>query len=176
MNLCNLSHVIFIAPGYFPPRLLLMKKTMSMMRTRRAIAHIKPMNQPCVTMSTWSRAYSVQAHRRSCRHVRNHCKFTEQWSYEQCSWKITLSCKMGRFLCERLPDSSLRLCCQWELIPSVSVQTAQREVRDVRRNVFHLDSVPQSDVHYRENIISLIGWNKWCVILSFYSDKHQNVN
>lgn len=78
MNLCNMSYVISIAPGYFPPRLLLMKKTMSMIRTRRATAHIKPMNQPCVTMSTCSRVYSVQTHMQSCRHVRNHCKFTEQ--------------------------------------------------------------------------------------------------
>lgn len=151
-----MSHVISIVPGYFPPRLLLMKKTMSMMRTRRAIAHIKPMNQPCVTMSTCSRVYSVHAHTQSCRHVRNLCMFTEQWSY-LCRWKITLSSKFGWFLCERLPGSNFSLCCKWELVSSVSVQTVQREVGDVRRNVFHLDSVPQSDVHYRKNITVLWG-------------------
>lgn len=41
-------------PGYLPPRLLLMKQTTSRMRTMRATAHIIPMNQPWVEMSTWS--------------------------------------------------------------------------------------------------------------------------
>lgn len=45
--------VAFI-PGYFPPLLLLIKQTMSRMRMRSAMAHMSPMNQPCVAMSTWS--------------------------------------------------------------------------------------------------------------------------
>lgn len=51
--------MVFNIPGYFPPRVFLMKKTVSMMRTKSAMAHIKPMNHPCVTMSTCSRVYSA---------------------------------------------------------------------------------------------------------------------
>lgn len=40
-------------PGYLPPLFLLMKHTMSKTKMRRAIAHISPMNQPWVAMSTW---------------------------------------------------------------------------------------------------------------------------
>lgn len=41
------------SPGYLPPRLLLMKQTMSRISTRRATAHMSPMNQPWVAMSAW---------------------------------------------------------------------------------------------------------------------------
>lgn len=43
----------YILPGYLPPRLLLMKQTMSRISTRRAMAHMSPMNQPWVAMSAW---------------------------------------------------------------------------------------------------------------------------
>lgn len=38
-------------PGYLPPLFLLMKQTMRSTRISRAMAHISPMNQPCVAMS-----------------------------------------------------------------------------------------------------------------------------
>lgn len=44
-NLCFL-------PGYLPPLFLLMKQTISKIRIRRATAHIRPMNQPWVAIST----------------------------------------------------------------------------------------------------------------------------
>lgn len=59
--------MVFIIPGYFPPRVFLMKKTVSMMRTKSAMAHIKPMNHPCVTMSTCSRVYSAHTY------TKRHC-------------------------------------------------------------------------------------------------------
>lgn len=43
-----LGHIL---PGYLPPRLLLMKQTMSRISTSRAMAHMSPMNQPWVAMS-----------------------------------------------------------------------------------------------------------------------------
>lgn len=39
-------------PGYLPPLFLLMKQTISKIKIRRATAHIRPMNQPCVAIST----------------------------------------------------------------------------------------------------------------------------
>lgn len=39
-------------PGYLPPLFLLMKHTMRRTKMRRAMAHISPINQPWVAMST----------------------------------------------------------------------------------------------------------------------------
>lgn len=39
-------------PGYLPPLFLLMKHTMRSTKMRRAMAHISPINQPWVAMST----------------------------------------------------------------------------------------------------------------------------
>lgn len=47
-------------PGYLPPLFLLMKHTMSRTRMRRAMAHMRPMNQPCVAMSTCLLAMAVE--------------------------------------------------------------------------------------------------------------------
>lgn len=41
-----------LLPGYLPPLFLLMKQTISKIKMRRATAHIRPMNQPWVAIST----------------------------------------------------------------------------------------------------------------------------
>lgn len=40
------------SPGYFPPLFLWMKQMMRRIKMSSAIAHIRPMNHPCVAMST----------------------------------------------------------------------------------------------------------------------------
>lgn len=40
------------SPGYFPPLFLWMKQIMRRIRIRRAMAHMRPMNHPCVAIST----------------------------------------------------------------------------------------------------------------------------
>lgn len=72
-------------PGYFPPRLLLMKQTMRRMRMIRAMPHIRPMNQPLVAMSTWS-MYAAHTHTRNHAHIHKHTqihKRTEQEKKEE---------------------------------------------------------------------------------------------
>lgn len=47
------TSVLYIhLPGYLPPLFLFIKQTMRSTRISKAMAHISPINQPCVAMST----------------------------------------------------------------------------------------------------------------------------
>lgn len=55
-----MSHSNKIAlPEYFPPLFLFTKQIVNNISVRRAIAHISPINQPWVEMSSYKPAYSV---------------------------------------------------------------------------------------------------------------------
>lgn len=43
-------------PEYFPPLFLLTKQAIKTMSVRRAMAHIRPINQPCVDIPWWTLA------------------------------------------------------------------------------------------------------------------------
>lgn len=49
-------------PGYLPPLFLLMKHTMRRTKMRRAMAHISPINQPWVAMSTCRLGTAAHTH------------------------------------------------------------------------------------------------------------------
>lgn len=51
-------------PGYLPPLFLLMKHTMRRTKMRRAMAHISPINQPWVAMSTCRLGTAGHTHRK----------------------------------------------------------------------------------------------------------------
>ncbi len=53
MNYQFHTSVLYIhLPGYLPPLFLFIKQTMRSTRISKAMAHISPINQPCVAMST----------------------------------------------------------------------------------------------------------------------------
>ncbi len=53
MNYQFHTSILYIhLPGYLPPLFLFIKQTMRSTRISKAMAHISPINQPCVAMST----------------------------------------------------------------------------------------------------------------------------
>lgn len=149
-NRLNLIFCGSFLPGYFPPRLLLIKQTMRRMSTMRATAHIIPMNQPCVVMSTWSWAYA-EGHKH-CLNWRQQKRvhFVDQTQLE--NQLLTTFCGvMGRLLRMPLSNSNPSSGCHREPVASVSVIPADGEACHIRWELLNSHLLSSGSVHWDEN-------------------------